>query len=453
MTGEEANAALGRGINIGNSLEAPREGDWGAGLDASHFAIIADAGFTHVRLPVSWSAYASWEPPYTIPDGNDPAVAHPEYNNIWERVDWAIEQAELNNLMLIVNLHHYDEIHVDPAAHTDRFLAMWQQIAPRYQDAGDHVVFELLNEPQAVFTEQPQLWNDLAASALAIVRETNPERPVLIGPVGYNHIDFLDDLVLPDDDYLITTVHLYEPFAFTHQGATWMDPVPPIGVPWSADGFALPRGVYDRSWDSRIITENDQLRVDFQRQWAGVSFDYLDAVAPTELRLAVAGNGSLRIGCRIPGNDELDTARITTNADRQEITVDLSSCPAEATGISMMNASPNSDPLLFDSIVVCTSRGCDEMLTSADAALRGWLSQAGEWGRANDMPVHLGEFGAFGAEGRVPIGDRAEWTATVVDEASAQGISMSYWEFHAGYAAYDLNTNTWVAELKNALLN
>src|SRR5262249_51047843 len=93
-----ANKKLGRGVNIGNALEAPREGDWGVRLKAEYFQAIKKAGFDTVRLPVKWSAHAKAAAPYTI----DAKFA--------ERVDWAIDQALANKLNVVVNVHHYDEM-------------------------------------------------------------------------------------------------------------------------------------------------------------------------------------------------------------------------------------------------------------------------------------------------------------------------------------------------------
>jgi endoglucanase len=73
------NARLGRGINLGNALEAPAEGVWGVTLEEEYFQTIKDAGFDAVRIPIRWSGYADDTPPYTI----DPAF--------FERVDWAVE--------------------------------------------------------------------------------------------------------------------------------------------------------------------------------------------------------------------------------------------------------------------------------------------------------------------------------------------------------------------------
>ncbi len=447
------NQALGRGINFGNSLEAPREGDWGAGLDESYFRIVAEAGFDHIRLPISWADYADLEAPYTIPDGVDPNIVGQPYDNIWERVDWAIDQAEANDLMIIVNMHHYEEAQEDPLAHWDRILGMWEQIAPRYADAGDHVVFELFNEPYLAFMDEPQLWNDLLADILKIVRESNPTRPVLIGPAGFNRIDFLEHLVLPDDDYIIATVHLYEPLNFTHQGADWLDDIPTLGVPWEPDFFGWEEGLYDRSWDSRVITEDGKLRVDFARQWAGFSVDFVEPVDPTEVRFTAEGEGSLRVGCRVEDVDELDQARIETTDEPQDFVIDLTLCSPAASGVAVMNQIASPNPIRFSSFEFCSeARGCQNIVTSADLSLRRWVRRASDWSQTMGVPVHIGEFGAYGADGQVPMADRAAWTETVVDEATQHGLSFAYWEFHAGYAAYDIEKQEWNTPLLDALL-
>src|SRR6266568_1900772 len=107
-----ANSKLGRGINLGNALEAPQEGAWGVRLKAEYFATIKRAGFATVRLPVKWSAHAQGDLPHTI----DPKFA--------ERVDWAVDQALANGLNIIVNVHHYDEMNAKPDEHLPRLVAL-----------------------------------------------------------------------------------------------------------------------------------------------------------------------------------------------------------------------------------------------------------------------------------------------------------------------------------------
>jgi aryl-phospho-beta-D-glucosidase BglC (GH1 family) len=43
--------ALGRGVNLGDALEAPKEGDWGVVAQEEYFDLIKEAGFGSVRIP------------------------------------------------------------------------------------------------------------------------------------------------------------------------------------------------------------------------------------------------------------------------------------------------------------------------------------------------------------------------------------------------------------------
>lgn len=206
---DAANKKLGRGINLGNALEAPKEGEWGVTLKAEYFRAIKKADFDTVRLPVKWSAHAKAAAPYAI----DPKFA--------ARIDWAIDQALANKLNIIVNVHHYGDMDAEPDKHLPRLIALWEQIATRYRDRPAGVYFELLNEPHGKLIEGK--WNEALATVLRAVRKTNPTRPVIVGPAQWNAIWALDKLELPKGDRnLILTVHFYDPMEFTHQGASWV---------------------------------------------------------------------------------------------------------------------------------------------------------------------------------------------------------------------------------------
>lgn len=201
--------AFGRGINLGNALEAPDEGEWGVTLEESYFAAIAAAGFDSVRIPVRWSAHAEAAAPFHIDA------------KFFARVDWAVSQSLKHQLLPIVNVHHYGEIMERPDEHRERFLALWRQIAEHYKDQPPALAFELLNEPQGNMSAEK--WNDLLVKTIALVRQTNPTRKIVVGPVQFNSISQLGQLELPADDrHLVVTVHYYDPFKFTHQGAPWL---------------------------------------------------------------------------------------------------------------------------------------------------------------------------------------------------------------------------------------
>jgi endoglucanase len=203
------NRLLGRGMNLGNALEAPREGEWGLTLKEDYFAAVKKAGFNSVRIPIRWSAHAGDKAPFTIDDA------------FFKRVDWAVEQALSRELAVVINVHHFDEFYHDPEKHEAKLLALWKQIAEHYRDRSDRLFFELLNEPMDKLSEDR--WNAIIPKLLDVVRASNPKRIVIVGPAQWNGLGALDKLRLPEKDRnLIVTFHYYSPFHFTHQGAEWV---------------------------------------------------------------------------------------------------------------------------------------------------------------------------------------------------------------------------------------
>jgi endoglucanase len=219
-------AALGRGVNFGNMLEAPKEGDWGLTVRDEFIDVTAEAGFASVRLPVRWSNHAGATAPFAI---------EPQF---FARVESVLDKLLARGFYVVLNMHHYHQLDgdrlnsgefpVDGAILDVRFVSLWQQIAERFRGRNNHLLFELYNEPHGRLT--PSKWNDLAARALNVVRKTNPDRIVVIGPTDWNAAKALTSLRLPNDANLIATVHNYDPFDFTHQGAEWVSQVRPTGV-------------------------------------------------------------------------------------------------------------------------------------------------------------------------------------------------------------------------------
>jgi len=217
-----ANDRIGRGVNLGNALDGPSEGAWGLYLKAEYFSAIAEAGFDSVRVPIRFSKYTEINEPYAIQE------------NILVRVDWVIQQATDNNLAVIINVHHFDAMMQMPEIQIDRLAAMWRQIGERYQDYPNTLYFEILNEPHEKL--DGEIWNQAFLPALTAIRETNPERYVIIGPDGWNNINNLAGLELPvKDRYIIGTFHYYLPHEFTHQGASWSSAYDVKDRPWGSD--------------------------------------------------------------------------------------------------------------------------------------------------------------------------------------------------------------------------
>jgi endoglucanase len=215
---------VGRCVNMGNHLEAPTEGAWGGRKIADDdFLIIAKAGFNTVRLPVRWSTHVGATPLYPI----DPAYM--------ERVKHVVALARAAGLNVILNSHHFEEIHSDPSeANIAQLAAMWAQIAATFaQYPTANVWFEIENEPHDKFNDSNLL--KVLTPALLEIRKTNPDRPVIIGGEFWSGINSLKSLVLPDDPNIIPTFHYYDPFEFTHQGATWVNLSPKMGRKFGID--------------------------------------------------------------------------------------------------------------------------------------------------------------------------------------------------------------------------
>ncbi len=209
---------VGRCVNMGNHLEPPSEGAWGGRKIADDdFQIIAKAGFNTVRIPVRWSTHAGSAPPYAI----DAAFM--------ARVKQVVGNARAAGLNVILDSHHFDEIHSDPSdANIAKLATMWSQIAAAFADQpNDKLWFEVENEPHDKFKDGNLL--KVIAPALAEIRKSNPMRPVIIGGEFWSGIGSLKTLKLPDDPNIIPTFHYYDPFEFTHQGADWVSPTPPMG--------------------------------------------------------------------------------------------------------------------------------------------------------------------------------------------------------------------------------
>jgi endoglucanase len=184
-----------------------------------HFRTIRDGGFDFVRIVLQSFGHMD---------------AQNRIDPRWlSTLDWAVEKAGAAGLSVIIDEHDFNLCSEDVAQCREKLGAFWRQVAPRYRNAPKSVVFELLNEPHAKL--DAATWNTVAAEMLAIVRETNPTRTVVIGPTSWNSLNELPTLRLPEQDRnILVTFHYYEPFRFTHQGAGWTDLVKLRGVTWGS---------------------------------------------------------------------------------------------------------------------------------------------------------------------------------------------------------------------------
>lgn len=213
------NEKLGRGVNIiGYDRAFWKDKDHGR-FKENYFKMIKEAGFSNIR--VNLHAFSRMDANY-------------QFDAEWlKTLDWVVEKGLEAHLMVILDMHEYTRMADDPVGKKEMFLSVWRQLAPRYKDAPDDVIFEVLNEPNQKLTAD--MWNEYLAEAVKIIRETNPTRTLIIGPANWNGIESLPTLKLPEDDKnIIVTVHFYHPMEFTHQGAPWTNDYKNLsGIKWT----------------------------------------------------------------------------------------------------------------------------------------------------------------------------------------------------------------------------
>lgn len=185
-----------------------------------HFTEIRRAGFDFVR--VNLQAFKYMDPANRL----DP---------VWlGKLDAVVREAQAAGLGIILDEHDFDVCSSDVTMCRAKLSAFWAQVAPRYANAPRNVAFELLNEPHDKL--DAATWNAMIPELLAIVRPSNPMRIVVVGPTSWNALRELPNLRLPPDPNLLVTFHYYDPFHFTHQGASWAGDVKNLhGITWGTE--------------------------------------------------------------------------------------------------------------------------------------------------------------------------------------------------------------------------
>jgi endoglucanase len=218
LTPAEQVAQMRRGVNIVGYDPLWQDASK-ARFHPRHFKVIRDGGFSSVRIVLM--AFRFMDPQDRLPA------------SWFATLDALVDDALAQGLTVILDEHDYSACGRDAAACRPKLMAFWRQVAAHYKDASNKVVFEILNEPNESANEA---WNGMLAEALAIIRQDNPTRNVIIGPAFWNNVEWLDKLVLPPRDrHIIVTVHYYLPMAFTHQGAPWTSAYEKLsGITWGS---------------------------------------------------------------------------------------------------------------------------------------------------------------------------------------------------------------------------
>lgn len=252
LTALEATRLMGNGINLGNTLEAcdnnvgiktnaPLSYETYWGQPKTTQAMIDGmkaAGFDTIRIPVAWMTNAThlYEGDYTIDA------------DYMDRVEEVVRYARKAGMYVIIN-DHWDggwygmfgsESAETRALAMEAYKGMWQQIAERFRDYSDYLIFESANEElggrfdensplycsDSVVTyltddERYALTNEINQTFVDVVRATggnNATRFLLIAGYSTNIDQTCDDrFQMPKDtadSKLMVSVHYYDPWSY-----------------------------------------------------------------------------------------------------------------------------------------------------------------------------------------------------------------------------------------------
>lgn len=221
-------APFSRGINLSGWFEVPssRQIQF-TRYSRKDFENIKALGCDVIRLPINLKAMTSGSPDYTL----DPLFL----SFLDETIGWA----EDLGIYIIVDNHTFD-----PAIPTEKdvekvLLKEWAQLAARYRDRSDFVVFEVLNEPHGIDMGK---WAKIQGRVVAAIRAIDARHAIIVGAANFNNYRDLASLPAYPEKNLIYTFHFYDPMVFTHQGASWTAPslTPLSGVPFPPDSGRMP---------------------------------------------------------------------------------------------------------------------------------------------------------------------------------------------------------------------
>lgn len=208
---------MGAGWNLGNTLDAiPTEGSWNnAPVQAKTFDAIKSSGFRSVRIPVTWTHHMGPAPDYTV----DPK---------WmDRVAQVVDMALSRGFYVDLNVHHdsweWADLSKGTAAQKqqklDKLEKLWKQIADRFKNRSQKLMFESLNEPVGSDQTAAEENNKMNQSILKVIRSSgghNKQRIVILPGLNTNIDKTIKWFKNPDpaDKNLILTVHNYDPWGF-----------------------------------------------------------------------------------------------------------------------------------------------------------------------------------------------------------------------------------------------
>lgn len=225
MTASEFVQNITVGWNLGNTLDASdgeglnTETSWGNPKASKKLiTTVKKAGFDTVRIPVTWGNHI---------DSNG------KIDSKWlDRVQTVVDYAYDSGMYVILDSHHDKSwLTLSEKSYksvSKKFCYVWKQIAVRFKNYDEHLIFDAMNEPNTEGSEyqwtggtdaERKVLNKLYADFVKTIRACggkNSTRFLMIAPYGASAVyESMKALKIPDDDKIIVSVHAYSPYSIS----------------------------------------------------------------------------------------------------------------------------------------------------------------------------------------------------------------------------------------------
>jgi endoglucanase len=270
---------LAKGVNLSNWFNDYSDpSQYATRFSLSTLQLIKSSGFTYVRIPIGVSILFNRDDPSLLNNTNLPYV------------DAAVHNCISAGLAVTINVHpltnETDSLLANNSAFSDTLAIYWKAVAAYFKKyAADSLFFEVYNEPHAsaagLTSQGFSWWQQVQEKMISAIREETQYHNIIAGGEGWNSIKGLTQLTPYNFKNLIYVFHFYDPFLFTHQGATWTGWQPAMdarNVPYPSSPEAvapLIAGTTNGGLINALQWYGDQrYNIDSLDKWIKVAYDW-----------------------------------------------------------------------------------------------------------------------------------------------------------------------------------
>jgi endoglucanase len=465
-----------RGVAFGNEVWSNVE------IPTTHhsevdYGRVHDMGMNAVRFYMNYITFEDDANPYVYKQTG------------WDWIDQNIAWAKAHGVYLILNMHvpqggfqsngGGDALWNDPHNQA-RLKALWFNIAKKYANEPTIAAFDLLNEP--VVTASLSQWKNFSQDIIDTIRTVNKNQMIIVERVNAVGSDWSNnsDMNFFDltGDNIAYEFHFYLPMEFTHQGASWITPMYPIGQTYpdpnriyitgsssfytaSFSNATLPSGTYD--WteyiESAKFAVNDPLmqlgkptfvnRENTGKVWVDdivvKEYDPSGAYTRTICTIDVASYGDGWYYWSQDGSGSAGTDNTTGHSSSNSIYIQGSTSDANLSNskyyfIPKQGYSYTIGGWVKGDAVTTGSKAMfrldfEKLSTDGSAYtldkdyLASQVDQYFNWTQSKNRPLYLGEFGVISNGYENNLGG-VRWTGDMIDILKERNAHFTYHDYH-----------------------